>query len=76
MHHKSAWGPGPERECGDEVHILGKKIEPVWPFLDGLHECMRGHALETQQNTMGTLSDTMMLTLFMQSTEYTLGFRA
>ena len=36
MHHKSAWGPGPERECGDEVHILGKKIEPVWPFLDGL----------------------------------------
>jgi hypothetical protein len=37
---------------------------------------MRGHALETQQNTMGTLPDTMMVTLFMQSTEYTLGFRA
>jgi hypothetical protein len=36
MHHASAWGPRPERECGDEVHILGKKIEPVWPFLDGL----------------------------------------
>jgi hypothetical protein len=36
MHHASEWGPRPERECGDEVHILGKKIEPVWPFLDGL----------------------------------------
>jgi hypothetical protein len=36
MHHESEWGPRPERECGDEVHILGKKIEPVWPFLDGL----------------------------------------
>src|SRR6266498_4569599 len=41
-----------------------------------LPEFMRGHALETQQNTMGTLPDTMMLTLFMQSTEYALGFRA
>ena len=38
MHHESEWGPRPERECGDEVHILGKKIEPVWPFLDGLTE--------------------------------------
>ena len=37
---------------------------------------MRGHALETQQNTMGTLPDTMMGTLFRQSTEYTLSFRA
>jgi hypothetical protein len=36
MHHESEWGPRPERECGDEVHMLGKKIEPVWPFLDGL----------------------------------------
>ena len=36
MHHESEWGPRPERECGDEVHILGKKMEPVWPFLDGL----------------------------------------
>jgi hypothetical protein len=36
MHHESEWGPRPERECGDEVHILGKKVEPVWPFLDGL----------------------------------------
>ena len=36
MHHESEWGPRPERECGDEVHILGKKIEPVWSFLDGL----------------------------------------
>jgi len=45
-------------------------------YRKNLHECIRGHALETQQNTMGTLSDTMMLTLFMQSTEYTLGFRA
>ena len=34
---------------------------------------MRGHALETQQNTMGTLPDTMMVTVFMQSTEYVLG---
>jgi hypothetical protein len=38
MHHASEWGPRPERECGDEVHILGKKIEPVWPFLDGLQK--------------------------------------
>jgi hypothetical protein len=37
MHHESEWGPRPERECGDEVHILGKKVEPVWPFLDGLY---------------------------------------
>ena len=36
MHHESEWEPIPERECGDEVHILGKKIAPVWPFLDGL----------------------------------------
>ena len=36
MHHESEWGPRPERECGDEVHILGKKVKPVWPFLDGL----------------------------------------
>jgi hypothetical protein len=36
MHHESEWGPRLEREYGDEVHILGKKIEPAWPFLDGL----------------------------------------
>jgi len=36
MHHESAWGPRPERERGNEVHILGKKIEPFCPFLDGL----------------------------------------
>jgi hypothetical protein len=36
MHHESEWGPRPKRECGDEVHILSKKIEPVWSFLDGL----------------------------------------
>ena len=45
-------------------------------YSKNLHEFMRGHALETQQNTMGTLPDTMMGTLFMQSTEYTLSFRA
>jgi hypothetical protein len=37
MHHESEWGPRPERERGDEVHILGKKIEPFCPFLDGLY---------------------------------------
>src|SRR6266436_1368556 len=42
-------------------------------YIKNLPEFMRGHALETQQNTMGTLSDTMMLTLCRQSTEYTLG---
>jgi hypothetical protein len=36
MHHQSTWGPRPEREPDDEVHILGKKIESFWPFLDGL----------------------------------------
>ncbi len=36
MHHESEWGPRPARERGDEVHILGKKIEPFCPFLDGL----------------------------------------
>src|SRR5206468_1694417 len=36
MHHENEWGPRPERERGDEVHILGKKIEPFCPFLDGL----------------------------------------
>jgi hypothetical protein len=41
-----------------------------------LHEFMRGHALETQQKTMGTLPDTMRLTLFRQSAEYALGFKA
>jgi hypothetical protein len=35
-HHQSESGPGAERECGDEVHILGKKIKSFWPFLDGL----------------------------------------
>ncbi len=40
MHHESEWGPRPERECGDEVHILGKKIEPVWSFLDGLTDVL------------------------------------
>jgi hypothetical protein len=41
-----------------------------------LHAFMRGHALETQQKTMGTLPDTMMWTVLRQSTEYVLGFRA
>jgi hypothetical protein len=36
MHHESESGPRPEREPRDEVHILGKKIEPFWPFLDAL----------------------------------------
>ncbi len=46
MHHESEWGPRPERECGDEVHILGKKIEPVWPFLDGLRLRMNDAKLQ------------------------------
>src|SRR5438093_11048215 len=33
MHHEIELGPRPKRELGDEVHILGKKIEPFWPFL-------------------------------------------
>jgi hypothetical protein len=36
MHHEIELGPRPKRELGDEVHILGKKIEPFWPFLGGL----------------------------------------
>jgi hypothetical protein len=48
MHHASAWGPRPEWECGDEVHILGKKIEPVWPFLDGLRQYHIRNALGGQ----------------------------
>ncbi|SRR6266446_6882765 len=51
-------------------------IERQTLHIKNLHEFMRGHALETQQNTMGTLPDTMMLTLFRQSMEYTWGFRA
>jgi len=38
MHHEIELGPRPKRELGDEVHILGKKIEPFWPFLGGLHQ--------------------------------------
>jgi hypothetical protein len=38
MHHESEPGPRPEREPRNEVHILGKKIEPFWPFLDGLFQ--------------------------------------
>jgi hypothetical protein len=41
-----------------------------------LHACMRGHALETQQNTMGTWPDAMLWTVLRPSTEYALGFRA
>jgi hypothetical protein len=36
MHHEIESGPRPKRELGDEVHILGKKMDPFWPFLDGL----------------------------------------
>ena len=36
MHHESALGPRPKRASGDEAQILGKKIEPFWPFLDAL----------------------------------------
>jgi hypothetical protein len=36
MHPESEARPRPEREPHGEVHILGKKIEPFWPFLDGL----------------------------------------
>jgi hypothetical protein len=36
MHHKSESRPRPEPEPDGEVHILDKKIEPFWPFLDGL----------------------------------------
>ena len=38
MHHEIELGPRPKREPGDEVNILGKKIEPFWPFLGGLYE--------------------------------------
>jgi hypothetical protein len=38
MHHESESGPRPEREPRDAGHILGKKIEPFWPFLDALVE--------------------------------------
>jgi hypothetical protein len=44
--------------------------------IKNLHEFICGHAPETQENTMGTLPDAMMLTLFMQSTEDAFGFRA
>jgi hypothetical protein len=46
MHHESESGPRPEREPRDEVHILGKKIEPFWPFLDALAFCL-SHGLQT-----------------------------
>ena len=42
MHHEIELGPRPKRELGDEVHILGKKIEPFWPFLGGLGERNEG----------------------------------
>src|SRR2546423_15413185 len=49
-------------------------IEPVIErqtlHIKNLHEFIRGHALDTQQNTMGTLPDTVMVTVFMQPTEY------
>jgi hypothetical protein len=44
--------------------------------IKNLPEFIRVHALEAEQNTMGTLPDTMMLTGLLHSTEYTLGFRA
>jgi hypothetical protein len=53
------------------------------PIIDGdtinredRHQCSRIDALVTQQNTMGTLPDTMMLTLLINSMEQAASFWA
>jgi hypothetical protein len=41
-----------------------------------LHEIMRSHTMKAHQNTMGTLANPVMLTLFIESAEYMLCFGA
>lgn len=59
------------------------RVPSIKPVINGqtrnskdLHEIKGGHAIKTQQNTMGTLPNPLMMALLMQSTKEPLGFRA